>query len=139
MEVNSKFRKLFWVRIGICFFVFILGLFLCIRYILHSSSIIKNPVLIFSLVFFFFLIYMTIGLFSIFRINVTDKGIEKTVLLSGKKEFIPFGIITGLKKQKIRMRRKSGALTDGYTVTILKLQNGKELVISPDDFENYKK
>ena len=88
--------------------------------------------------FFVFLIYVLIGLFSIFRINVTDIGIEKILLISGKKEFIPFTIITGLKNQKIRMRTKSGALTDGYTVTILKLQHGKELVISPDDFENYK-
>ena len=104
MEVKSKFRKLFWVRIGICFFVFILGLSLRVRYILHSSSIIKNPILIFSLVFFVFLIYVSIGLFSIFRINVTDIGIEKILLISGKKEFIPFTIITGLKNQKIRMK-----------------------------------
>lgn len=105
---------------------------------MNGSTAIKNSSLIFSLVFFAFLIYVSIGLFSIFSITITDKGIEKKALISGKKEFIPFTSIIGLAREKVRMRTKSGALTDGYTVTILKLQNGKKIVISPDDFDNYK-
>lgn len=138
MEIKSKFRKLFWVRIAICFCVFILAFSVCIKCYLNGSTAIKNSSLIFSFVFFLFLIYISIDLFSIFRVTITGEGIEKVLLISRRKEFIPFTIITGLAREKIRMRTKSGALTDGYTVTILKLQDGKKLVISPDDFENYK-
>jgi hypothetical protein len=138
MQVKSKFRKLFWVRIGIGFIVFLVILYLCLIFILRGFQVLKNPLLIAAFIFLSFLIYAALDLFKIFKITVTDKGIEKNMLISGRKEYIPFAVIIGVKKEKIRLRTKSGDLTDGYTVSILKLENNKSLVISPDNFENYK-
>ena len=137
MQIESKFRKLFWVRIAIGFLVLVATSYLCLISISKYSQLIRNPVFIGTFIFISFLIYASLDLFKIFKLIVTDQGIEKILLISGKKQFIPFTSIIGIKKEKIRMRTKSGALTDGYTVSIVKLENNKTLVISPDNFDNY--
>jgi|GEM_PF-877587 hypothetical protein len=142
MQVKSKFRKLFWVRIAIGFFVFLIVLFYVILVLLHNiihrEVLFKNPFLLVAFIFLTFLIYAALDLFEIFRLTVTETGIEKTLIISGRKQTIPFKSIISVKKQRIRMRTKSGDLTDGYSVSVLKLENNKSLIISPDNFENYK-
>lgn len=137
MQIESKFRKLFWVRIGIGFLVLIAIFYMCLNFILKSSQTLKNPFFIVGLVFISFLLYVALDLFKIFKLKITGKGIEKTLLISKRTRYIPFKSIIGIKKQKLRMRTKSGNLTDGYSITVLQLENNKTLVISPDNFENY--
>lgn len=137
MQIESKFRKLFWVRIGIGFLTLIITLYICLNSISQYSSLLKNPIFLVSIIFISFLLYVSLDLFEIFKLIITDKGIEKILLISKRKQFIPFKDIIGIKKHKIRMRTKSGNLTDGYSVSILQLVNGKTLIISPDNFENY--
>lgn len=137
MEVKSKFRKLFWARTGIGCLAFIVTLYVCLNSISQYSELRKNPVFIVSAVFLLLFLCAAWDFFKIFKLIVTDQGIEKVVLISGRKQCIPFTSITSLKKQKITMQGKAGQITNGYTISILELENNKTLVISPDIFENY--
>ncbi|SFD78997.1 hypothetical protein [Flavobacterium phragmitis] len=137
MEIKSKFRKLFWIRAGIGFLVFIFTLYLCINSISQYSKLTKNPVFIFSLVFLVLLFFAALDLAKTFKLTIKEEGIEKIFVISRHRQFIPFISIIGFKTQKIRMKGKSGYLTDGYTQTVLQLVNNKNLIISPDSFENY--
>ncbi|MGE6355141.1 hypothetical protein ACQKCJ_14835 [Flavobacterium sp. NPDC079362] len=137
MQIKSKFRKLFWVRIAIAFLVFIATLYLFLNSISQYSQLRKNPVFIVSSVFLLLFLCAAWDLFKVFKLIVTDQGIEKVLLISGRKQYIPFTSIIGLKKRKITKQGKAGQLTDGYTISILELENNKTLVISPDVFENY--
>lgn len=135
-QIESKFRTLFWVRIGIGFLVFIAVLYVCLNSISQYSELRKNPVFIVSSVFLLLFVCAGLDLFKIFKLIVTDEGIEKVVLISGRKEHIPFTSIIDIEKRKITMQGKSGPLTDGYSISILQLINDKTLVISPDVFQN---
>ena len=141
MQLKSKFRKLFWVRIVIGFLAFLIVLFYIILSLLNNvlevTLLFKNPFLLAAFIFLAFLAYVALDLLKIFRLTITETGIEKTLIISGRKEDIFFTSITGLKKERIRMKTKSGNLTDGYSISILKLENNKSLIISPDNFENY--
>lgn len=137
MEIKSKFRKLFWVRIGIGLFVFMIILNICLNSISQYSQLSKNPVFIVSLIFLLLFFIAGLNLLETFKLIITDQGIVKISIISGRKREIPFSSIVNLKKQKIRMQTKSGHLTDGYTLSILTLDNNSRLIISPDDFTNY--
>lgn len=139
-KIESKFRKLFWVRIGIGFLVFMAVLYFCLNSISKYSQLIKNPVFIVSAVFLLLLLLLfcaALDLFKVCKLIVTDNGIEKILLISGRKQYIPFADIIGIKKRKITAQGKAGPLTDGYSLSILQLVNDKTLMISPDNFENY--
>ncbi|MBW1655804.1 hypothetical protein [Flavobacterium quisquiliarum] len=138
MEIKSKFRKLFWVRIGIGFLLFIFTLYLCLNSIPQYSQLSKNPVFIVSSVFLLLFFFGALDLINVFKLIVTDQEIEKIFVISGRKEKIPFTSITSLENKKIRMQTKSGHLTDGYTLTILELDDNSTMIISPDNFSNYK-
>lgn len=136
--IESKFRKLFWVKIAIGFVVFIAVLYYCLNSISEYSQLSKNPVFIVSAVFLLlFLCAALDDLFKVCKLIVTDKGIEKILLISGRKQYIPFADIIDIKKRKIIAQGKAGPLTDGYSLSILQLVNDKTLIISPDNFENY--
>lgn len=137
MQIQSKFRKLFWVRVGIGCLAFIVTLYVCLNSISQYSQLRKNPVFIVSAVFLLLFLCAAWDFFKIFKLIVTDQGIEKILLISGQKQCIPFTNITGLKKRKITMQGKAGQLTNGYSISILQLENNKTLIISPDIFENY--
>ena len=136
-KIESKFRKLFWVKIAIGFVVFIAVLYFSLNSISEYSQLIKNPVFIVSAVFLLLLFCAALDLFKVCKLIVTDKGIEKILLISGRKRYIPFTDIIGIKKRKITAQGKAGQLTNGYILSILQLVNDKTLIISPDNFENY--
>lgn len=136
-KIESKFRKLFWVRIGIGFLVFMAVLYFCLNSISQYSQLIKNPVFIVSAVFLLLFFCAALDLFKVCKLIVTDNGIEKILLISGRKQYIPFTDIIGIKKRKITAQGKAGQLTNGYILSILQLVNDKTLIISPDNFENY--
>lgn len=137
MQIESKFRKLFWARIGTGFLLFIITVYLCLNSISQYSRLIKNPVFIVSFIFILFFFFAALDLLRTFKLIITDQGIEKILLISGQKQYIPFTSIIGIERRKIRMQTKSGYLTDGYSISIIKLENNRTLVVSPDNFENY--
>ena len=106
MEIKSKFRKLFWVRIGIGFLLFIFTLYLCLNSIPQYSQLSKNPVFIVSSVFLLLFFFGALDLINVFKLIVTDQEIEKIFVISGRKEKIPFTSITSLENKKIRIRNK---------------------------------
>jgi len=99
----------------------------------------KTPsqLLVIACVALAFLIYIAIDLLKIFSLEITEKGIEKKSLVFKTKRHIPFTSILSIGKQKIRSRNTRGYISDGFTVSVLKLKNGENLIISPDSFENY--
>ncbi|WP_146194592.1 hypothetical protein [Flavobacterium crocinum] len=72
------------------------------------------------------------------EITITEKGIKRTTLASSKVDFIPFSSITKVQTKRIQgSYTKAGQITTGYFESTVYLENGEELLISPDHFENY--
>jgi hypothetical protein len=137
MMIESKFRKMFYARIGIGLFLFLLILSFSINELRNPDETTKQS-LILAFVVFFLIIYFSIDLFKDFTLKIMDNGIEKTSLIFRTKQFIAFDSISSLDRQKTRLRSTRGInISDGYHYSILQLKNGKTLIISPDNFENY--
>jgi len=137
MQIKSKFRKLFWVRIGIGLSLFLSILFFCVNGLRYPDNSTKQA-LILGFVVLAFLISVSIDLFKVFTLSITENGIEKTSLIFKTKKYIPFDSILNLERQKTVQRNTRGVnISDGYHVSVLKTKAGKQLIISPDSFENY--
>lgn len=134
--MKSKFRKLFWIRLSLGFTLFvILILFLINRLLLNSQ---ETEILTLIVVFLalLFLSYLSLDLLKIFKLKVSEKGIKITFLITKRKKYIPFNIISSIEKEKVTLRNAQGNITDGYYISILNFENDS-LIISPDNFENY--
>jgi len=137
MTIKSKFRNLFWVRIGIGLFLFLLILSFCINGLINPENSNKQA-LILGFVVLAFLIYVSLDLFKVFTLIITENGIEKTSLIFRTKNYVSFNSILGLERQKTVQKNTRGVnISDGYHISILKTKEGKKLMISPDSFENY--
>ena len=137
MVIESKFRKLFSIRIGIGLLLFLLILSFCVNGLRNPAETTKQS-LILAFVVLFFIIYLSIDLFKDFTLKITENGIEKTSLVFRTKQFIAFDSISSVDRQKTRLRSTRGInISDGYHYSILHLKNGNTLIISPDNFENY--
>ena len=64
---------------------------------------------------------------------------DKLVMLSffGNKTEVLFSEILKIDSSNVAMTNKAENSTDGYHYSVLLLKNGKRLVISPDEFDNY--
>lgn len=75
---------------------------------------------------------------KIYKIEVLENGIEKKSILSIKTELIPFIEIEDITIEKLRVSSlKGNPINDGYSFSTINLKKGKEIIISPDQFENY--
>jgi hypothetical protein len=137
MQTESKFRNLFLIRTGIGVFLFLSILSYCVNGLIISDSTPKEA-LILAFVGLLFLVYVSIDLFKVSSLKIMEKGIEKTSLIFRTKQYIPYSTILSIDRQKTRTRDTRGInLTDGYHFSILKYENNRRLIISPDCFENY--
>jgi hypothetical protein len=137
MVIESKFRKLFCIRIGIGLSLFLLILFFCVNGLKNPDET-TNQSIILAFVVLFFITYLSIDLFKNFTLKIMENGIEKTSLIFRTKQFIAFDSISSLDRQKTRLRSTRGMnISDGCHYSILQLKNGNTLIISPDNFENY--
>lgn len=135
--IESKFRKLFLIRIAIGAFLFLLILSYCVNGIRNPTATIKQS-LILAFVLLLFLVYVSTDLLKVSSLKILEKGIEKTSLIFRSKQYIPYSSILSVDRQKTRQRDTRGInLTDGYHFSILKFANDGSLLISPDSFENY--
>ena len=50
---------------------------------------------------------------------------------------VKFTDIIEIKHHKVIRTAKSGRITDGFTESILTLKSSDNLIISPDEYENY--
>ncbi len=140
MLIKSNFRKLFCVKLVIGIFLFLILLIFSLNTIFNDFDKSKIPILCLALTLLSFLTYASFDMFKLFSLVITENGIEKTSLITRRKQIIPFKIISNIKQQKVRYRNTRGInISDGHSISILKFENGKSLIISPDNFENYQK
>jgi len=131
MIVSSKFRTLFLARKAFGFFVMF---FLCCVVLSYNDE---------YLLFFMLLLTGSIAitlfkLSNIYKLIISEKGITKTSLLSDKKEFIDFSEIVSVNLNRVDgLQTRAGYISEGYYESIVLLKNNKELLVSPDHFENY--
>ena len=137
MNIKSRFRKLFWIRIGIGLFLFLSILTFCINRLRNPDEATKQTLVLAFLVLCF-LAYASIDLFKVFSLNIEKNGIEKTLLLFRTKQYFSFDSVLSIERQKATQRNvRNIIITDGYHLSVLKFKTGKSLIISPDSFENY--
>ncbi|WP_316635586.1 hypothetical protein [uncultured Flavobacterium sp.] len=75
---------------------------------------------------------------SVYEITVTKKGIKRKTLTSNKVEFTPYSSVLKVQTERVQGSYSDvGQITTGYFESIVFLENGTELLISPDHFENY--
>ncbi len=136
MKIHSKFRTLYLIRINIFFFIFD---FFCLSNFFNSFRTENYKVILGSILFLALSIFFHIRkLSSVNEITVLKTGIKKTTLASHKEEFIPFSSMLNIKTERIQgSYSDAGQITKGYFESTIFLENGKELLISPDQYENY--
>ena len=137
MLIKSKFRKLFWVRMGFLFLVFILLFCFCLKVMLYNSGDIASLFSILMFIILLFLLYISTDLFKIYSLTITKSGIEKVQIITNQKQLILFIDIISIERKIYRIRSSGRYITDGYHESVIKLKNGEVLTISPDNFENY--
>jgi hypothetical protein len=139
MQVNSEFRKALGRRIAFGSFLFVITLIYISATFLGNSTPSINPLTVIAFMVLAFLIYVSPDLFKICKLTIDETGIEKTTVITGQKQFIPFETINFIKREKIKLRNKGGAnISDGFHFSTIVLQNKQNIIISPDHFENYK-
>lgn len=118
-------------------FLFLLIFSFCLNGLRNPDETTKQSLTL-AFVALSFIIYLSIDLFKDFTLKIMENGIEKTSLIFRTKQFIAFDSISSVDRQKTRLRSTRGInISDGYHYSILQLKNGKTLIISPDNFENY--
>ena len=98
---------------------------------------IKKPIFMVSAFLLVFLTYLSLDIFKIFELAITETGIEKINLINRKKEYFPFNMISSIQLEKVSYRNSKSQISDGHHLSILIFKNGIDMVISPDHFENY--
>lgn len=74
-----------------------------------------------------------------YKLVISDSGITKILLVSGKYEVIPFTDIVSVKLNHVEgLESDAGQISMGYYESIITLTNNNELLITPDYFENYR-
>lgn len=139
MQINSEFRKALGRRILFGSFLFVITLIYIVYAFWGNKTSAINPLTVMVVMVFAFLIYVAPDLFKICKLTITETGIEKTMVITGKKKFIPFETINIIKKEKIKLQNRGGAaISDGFYFSTLILDNKEKIIISPDHYENYK-
>lgn len=136
MKIHSKFRTLFLIRINILFILFD---FFCISKFFGSFRTEDYKITLASVVFLAVSIFFHVNkLSSVNEIIVSEKGIKKTTLASSKIDFIAYSSILRVQTERIQgSYSRGGQITTGYFESIIYFENGEEMLISPDHFENY--
>lgn len=139
MRIVSKFRTLYLVREVFFLIIFLLIdllLSLLIYSLITDESILGAYFFIIVLIFFIYNQYSR--LISINRISVTDEGISKVYLFSKKEEFFYFTKVLGMRTERVSgFSSEAGEISDGYFESVIEYGKNCELIISPDEFENY--
>lgn len=135
--ITSKFRDLFIGKIIFLAFVFTVMLTFSLMYIFKvnkvESQITVNLIIGLSIVLLLLLIYRIV---VVMKVCILADRLEMLSFF-GKKTEIFFSDITKIEAEKSIQTAGGGNITDGYHYSILIVKNGKTLVISPDEFENY--
>jgi hypothetical protein len=135
MKVHSKLRTLFLMRKNIVFF------FACFCFLTFYDKLVtgvNETIIAFFIFFAISIFFQVINLHSVNELIISEEGITKINFISNKANFIPYTSIVNVQTRRIQgMYGEGGQITTGYFESILFLENGKKILISPDYFENY--
>ena len=135
--MKSKFRMLFLTRIIFGFIVFLSGLIFLLNRLINFDKTMYLSLILVS-VLLSFLIYVSIDLFKVCSIEISEKGLIKTFLFSRNKNEIAFTDILSVERHKTSLKdTRLINISDGYYFSVIKLENEEDLIISPDYYENY--
>lgn len=139
MNVTSIFRQMYWAKL---IFFFITGLMFAA--ILFQVSIMSNGNLNFQyapcwvgIIITVFLILEIFFILTQRTITVTNKGVEFKYIFFNKSKVLEYETILNIKREKTQLKVKGGPVSDGYHLSVLNLIDGKQEIISPNQFENY--
>ena len=135
--ITSKFRALFIGKIVFLAFVFTVIVTFSLKYLLKvnevESQISVNLIIGLAIVLLLLLIYRIV---AVMKVGILADRLEMLSFFGNKTEFL-FSEILKIDSEKVVRTSKAGNITDGFHLSVLVLKNGKSLVISPDEFENY--
>ena len=135
--ITSKFRGLFIGKIIFLAFVFTVMLTFSLKYIFKvnkvESQITVNLIIGLSIVLLLLLIYRIV---VVMKVCILADRLEMLSFFGNKTEVL-FSEILKIDSDKVARTNKVENSTDGYHYSVLLLKNGKRLVISPDEFDNY--
>lgn len=136
MEIHSKFRTLFLIRISILYIIFD---FFCLSNFFSSFRTEDYKVTFGAILFLALSVFFHIRkIRSIAEVTISENGIKISTLDSSKVEFIPFSSVLKVHTERIQgSYSDAGQITTGYFESTVILKNGRELFISPDHYENY--
>lgn len=137
MELISEFRTLFILR-KISGFIFILVI-CCFLINIGLKKNIWEVMLISLIILTASSIILKNNIRQIYKIKVVENGILKIPVFQNKEELILFTDIKEVRLEKVDgMSSDAGEITLGYYESIIILNTNKKILISPDNFENYK-
>lgn len=138
MIIQSKFRKLFLVKILFACFFFFLVLFFNLKFLYENLSNFKDPFFVLAVFLLIILIRLGFEVLNIYTLKVSEKEIFHTILVTQKTTNFSYDQIAGINREKVPGQQTGrGQISDGFFRTVIVFNDGSKLIVSPDDFENY--
>ena len=138
MIIQSKFRKLFLVKILFACFIFFLVLFLNLKFLYENLFNFKDPFFFLALFLLILLIRLSFEVLNIYSLKVSEIDISHTILVTKKSTKFRYDQITSIHKERVPgQQTERGQISVGFFRTVIIFNEGSELIVSPDDFENY--
>lgn len=139
MLIESKFSKLFLLKIFMGFVVFVFTLYFFIQSVINAHTKSKISILVFTSFTLIFLIYLSSDVLKIFQLKISVKNIYKVNMFTKNIEIIPFESITNFKQKTITPKNTRGQINNSYNTYFVYYNNNKKsFIISPNYFENHK-
>jgi hypothetical protein len=138
MIIQSKFRKLFLVKILFACFFFLLVLFFNLKFLYENLFNFKDPFFVLAVFLLIILIRLGFEVLNIYTLKVSELDISHTILVTQKTTKFRYDQITSIRKEKVAGQQTGrGQISAGFFRTVIVFNDGSELLVSPDDFENY--
>jgi hypothetical protein len=138
MIIQSKFRKLFLVKILFACFFFLLVLFFNLKFLYENLFNFKDPFFVLAVFLLIILIRLGFEVLNIYTLKVSELDISHTILVTQKTTKFRYDQITSIRKEKVAGQQTDrGQISAGFFRTVIVFNDGSELLVSPDDFENY--
>lgn len=138
MIIQSKYRKLFLVKILFACFIFFLVLFLNLKFLCENLFNFKDPFFVLAVFLLILIIRLSFEVLNIYSLKVSEKDISHTILVTQKTTNFSYDQITSVNREKVAGQQTGrGQISAGFFRTVIIFNDGSKLIVSPDDFENY--
>jgi hypothetical protein len=138
MIIQSKYRKLFLVKILFACFIFFLVLFLNLKFLYENLFNFKDTFFVLAVFLLILIIRLSFEVLNIYSLKVSEKDISHTILVTQKTTNFSYDQITGINREKVAGQQTGrGQISAGFFRTVIIFNDGSKLIVSPDDFENY--